>query len=152
MSPTSSPAPRSRLTAAVFAAAVAVAVVVLAGCGTPTPKQDDLAQALVDSGVAKPVADCAASALVRSLTPSELQELAERGGGGAPVDDPAKTDDSADKLAKAMTRCKELQLSTAPTTTTTAPGTGAGSGGAAAVTTTTGAPSDGAVINTTTAP
>jgi hypothetical protein len=109
--------PRPRRTLALLAGAAAVVSLVLTGCGTPTPKEADLTEALVDSGLSEPVAECASSALVESLTDGELQELAERGAGGAPVDDPARTDDSADKLAKAMTACKELVASSQPSTT-----------------------------------
>lgn len=105
-----------------MAASVLVgAVLLLASCGTPAPKQSDLTAALVDSGIPKPIATCTSKALVSSLTDAQLSELAERGAGGAPVDDTTRTDDSADKLAKAMSACRDELVATSPTSTTTSP-------------------------------
>ena len=101
---------------AVVALGIGVTVV-LVGCGSTPPKEQAIAAGLVDSGLSKKVADCTAKALVDSLTPSELAELAERGGGGAPVDDPKVTNDSSDKLNEALVECSALQQ--AATTSTT---------------------------------
>lgn len=115
----------------------------LAGCSSPAPSKSALSDALVDSGLSVKVADCTAAALTKSLTSAELAEITERGSGGAPVDDPKDPSDSADKLAKAMAVCRDLQLEEQPTTTTTA--AAGGSTTTAAVTPQT----DGAEFNTT---
>ena len=94
-------------------------MVVAAACATPTPKTDQLSAALVDSGLPKPVAHCTAAALTSSLSPGELRQLVDRGAGGAPVDDPAKKDEPADKLAVAMAKCRDLMQSTPTASTTT---------------------------------
>jgi hypothetical protein len=100
----------------------------VAACSTPAPPEKDLSAALVASGINKEVSACTAKALTTSLTPSELAEITERGAGGAPVDDPAKTGESADKLAAAMAKCRELQVAASPTTTTTLAPAGDGAG------------------------
>lgn len=110
--------PRS-LRDALLALLAAGLVVVAAACATPTPKTDQLSTALVDSGLSKPVAHCTAAALTSSLSPGELRQIADRGAGGAPVDDPAKKDEPADKLTAAMAKCRAL-LDSTPTTTTSA--------------------------------
>ncbi|HWJ96994.1 MAG TPA: hypothetical protein VNQ33_02475 [Acidimicrobiales bacterium] len=125
--PATSPATRQpRARRALAGLAVALTVLGAGACSSPAPSQRELTEALVDSGLSKKVADCAASALTDSLTKSELAELTERGAGGAPVDDPAKDDDSYDKLQKAMSACREIQAQAAPTTTV-APAAEAGS-------------------------
>lgn len=135
-------APSSRRTARRGVAAVAVAaiaLVALAGCSTPAPANDDIVDALVSSGLPEDVATCAADALTDTLTDDQLAELTERGGGGAPTDDPARTDDTADQLRDAMSRCRTLYdasttTTTAPagsTTTSVAPDDGGAGGGAA---------------------
>lgn len=123
---------------------LAAGLVGVAACSSPAPSKSELSEALVDSGLSEKVADCAASALTKSLTSSELAEITERGAGGAPVDDPKVTNDSADKLAKAMAACRELQIASQPTTTTTAP-----VGGASSTAPTAAPGTDGAEFNTT---
>jgi hypothetical protein len=124
---------------------LAAGLVGVAACSSPAPSKGELSEALVDSGLSQKVADCAASALTKSLTSSELAEITERGSGGAPVDNPKATNDSADKLAKAMAACRELQIASQPTTTTTTVPVGGGSSTAP-----TAAPgTDGAEFNTT---
>lgn len=115
----------------------------LAGCGGPAIKEPDLTAALVDSGIPPKTAACVSKALTRSLTADELTQLAERGGGGAPVDDPKVPDESADKLNAAMVKCREVLLVEQPTTTTTT--------ALESVTSTT-LPGDGAEFNTTSTP
>lgn len=122
--PVASSATRRLRTPRGVLAGLAVAVVLLgAGCSSPAPSQSELSEALVASGLPEKVADCTASALTKSLTANELAELTERGAGGAPVDDPNKTDDSYDKLQKAMVTCRELLVASEPTTTTSPPAT-----------------------------
>ena len=112
---------RTRARRRLGAAVALVALVATAGCSAPAPKQQDIADALVDSGISRRVADCTAKALTDSLSSSELAEIAERGGGGVPVDDPNKTGEGIDRLNEAMVRCRELQVASEPTTTTTTP-------------------------------
>lgn len=120
---------------------LALGLLVAAGCSAPAPDQQELSDALVDSGLTRKVADCTASALTRSLTSAELAEITERGSGGAPVDDPKVTGDSADKLSKAMTTCRDLQIASQPTTTLDPATT--------STTLTNGPATDGAEFNTT---
>lgn len=99
----------------------------LVGCTHPAPSERDLTAALQDSGLPKPVAACTSKALVGTLSDAELEEIANRGSGGAPVDDTDRTDDTADKLNQAMTKCQQLlteALATSSTTSTTTPGGG----------------------------
>jgi hypothetical protein len=105
-------------------------VVGAAACSAPAPKQQELADALVDSGLSRKVADCTAKALTGSLSSSELARIAERGPGGAPVDDPKRSGEHIDDLVEAMARCRDLQIASQPTTTatsTTAPTGGSSS-------------------------
>ena len=104
---------------ALAAVALTLTVAGAAGCSTPAPKEQELSDALVDSGFSPKVADCTAKALATSLSSSELAEIAERGSGGVPVDDPETSGENIDKLTEAMAKCRELQVATAPTTTTT---------------------------------
>ena len=117
--PVAVPASRRRAAVrrALGAAGVAAALLVVAGCSSPAPSQDELSAALVDSGLSTKVADCTAKALTESLPESQLAELNERGGGGAPVDDTKRDDDPYDELQKAMAACRELQTAEQPTTT-----------------------------------
>jgi hypothetical protein len=94
-------------------------VVVAAGCSTPAPKQQELADALVDSGLSRKVADCTAKAFTGTLSSSELSAIAERGAGGAPVDDPKQSGEDIDDLLAAMAKCRDLHIATQPTTTLT---------------------------------
>jgi hypothetical protein len=108
---------RLRARRALAGAAIVVGALGIGACSSPAPSQGDLSAALVDSGLSKKVADCASKALTESLTKNELAELTERGAGGAPVDDPKDTNDSYDKLQKAMAVCRDLQARAAPSTT-----------------------------------
>lgn len=132
---------RLRLAAGALAAVGAMA---LASCSAPAPTQTDIAAALVDSGMPRKTSDCVAKALTTSLSDAELQEIVERGAGGAPVDDPKVTGESADELSAAMVKCRELMLTESPTTTTTAP-----EAGATSTTLAISLPEDGPVFNTT---
>lgn len=139
--------------------ALAVAALVAVGfgaaaCSAPAPSRNELSEALVDSGLSRKVADCTADALTKSMSKSELAELTERGAGGAPVDDPKKSNDSYDKLQKSMSLCRDLQASLAATTTTAASG-GEGTGSSTTATIadgTGGAELNPASTTTTTAP
>lgn len=130
-----------------------VALMAMAGCSSPAPKQQDIADALVDSGLDRKVAECTAKALTDSLSSSELAEIAERGGGGVPVDDPKKAGEGIDRFNEAMARCRDLQIEIAPTTTTPVPSTTTVEAGGASTTVAPG--TDGAELNpasTTTIP
>lgn len=102
----------------------------LVACGADEPSKADLSDALADSGLSRKVSDCVAGAVLDTLSPDQVAELVERGAGGAPQDDPKRTDDTADKLRAAMAQCRTLQSEGAATstvpispldTTTTAP-------------------------------
>jgi hypothetical protein len=93
-------------------------VVGVAGCGADAPGREQLARSLADSGLPEDVAGCAADALADNLTEQQLLDIAERGGGGAPVDDPNRTDDPLDLVRAALAECR-TQLD--PTTTTSVP-------------------------------
>lgn len=86
-----------------------------ASCATPTPSRSELADALVDSGIPAPVARCTAEAITESFSDDQLARIVERGPGGAPADDPDRTDDAVDEVGLALAACR-AQL---PTTTTT---------------------------------
>lgn len=90
-----------------------------AACSTPTPSRSELADALVDSGIPAPVARCTAEAITESFDDDQLARIVERGPGGAPADDPDRTDDATDKVRDALAACR-AQL---PTTTTTSTAT-----------------------------
>jgi hypothetical protein len=150
---TASTTRRSRAGRLLAVVAVAVGLLVAStACSAPAPKQQELSDALVDSGISRKVADCTAKALTGSLSSSELSEIVERGPGGAPVDDPKKSNEPIDDLLAAMAKCRDLQIASQPTTTlvpsTTAPA------GASSSTVTPG--TDGAELNpastTTTSP
>ncbi len=94
-----------------------LSIVGAAGCSTPAPKEQDLSDALVDSGLSRKVSDCTAKALTGSLSSSELAEITERGAGGVPVDDPKKSGENIDDLTKALSTCRDLQVASQPTTT-----------------------------------
>ncbi|MCU1370605.1 MAG: hypothetical protein JWO77_1799 [Ilumatobacteraceae bacterium] len=116
--PTTASAPRrARLRRAAAGTVLVAGLLGAAACSTPAPSEEDLAAALMTSGISKKVSECTADALAKSLTPSELAEITERGAGGAPVDDPKQTDESADKLVAAMARCRDLQVAETPSTT-----------------------------------
>ena len=112
------PLPRRWLRRLVGGAVAVVVAVGVASCSTPAPSQDELTEALVASGLSEEVAECTAEALTASLSESELAAIAERGAGGAPVDDPKVEGESADELVAAMSACRELQIASQPTTTT----------------------------------
>lgn len=106
---------------AVAVALVAMGALGVAGCSSKAPANEEIVEALVTSGLPEDVATCAADALTDTLSEEQLAQLTERGGGGAPVDDPARTDDTADQLRDAMSRCRTLFESSTTTTTTTVP-------------------------------
>jgi hypothetical protein len=81
----------------------------LAACGAGAPSSGELADALVTSGLERPLAECAADALTTTLTEDELALLAERGPSGLPADDPERTDDASDQLRDAMSACRTAQ-------------------------------------------
>lgn len=83
-----------------------VLVVAVAGCGTKVPSEGELAEALARSGLSEAVADCAAEAIVSTLSDDELATLVDRGSGGLPKDDPTRTDDAADTLRTAVSDCR----------------------------------------------
>lgn len=98
-------------------AALGLLAVTASACAEPVPDRDELAEALQDSGLTASVARCTADAITESLSEDELAQIAERGPGGAPPDDPKRSDDPTDQVRDAMAACRaEL-----PTTTTTAP-------------------------------
>lgn len=101
--------------------ALALAVLV-AGCSGATPSRSELRDALAASGIPADVARCATDAIEDSLSTDEIAQIVERGSGGAPADDPDRTDDSSDRVRGALATCRE----TLPTTTlppaTTLPG------------------------------
>ena len=119
----------------------------LVGCSAPAPSQSDITSALVDSGLPPKTSACIAKAMTTTLSDAELQEIVERGAGGAPVDDPKVSGESADELSAAMVKCRELMLTEAPTTTTTAPSTP--EVGATSTTLAISLPEDGPVFDTT---
>jgi hypothetical protein len=91
-----------------------------AACAADPPGRDELARSLASSGLPEDVAGCAADALHDHLSTQELRDIAERGGGGAPVDDPERTDDAMDQVRTALAECRtKLE----PTTTTAVPPT-----------------------------
>ena len=145
--PTRPPASRALARRRTRLAAVALATVgafALGSCSAPAPSRSDIATALVDSGLPRKTSDCIAKALTTTLSDAELQEIVERGAGGAPVDDPKVSGESADELSAAMVKCRELMLTEAPTTTTTAP-----EAGSTSTTLAISLPEDGPVFNTT---
>jgi hypothetical protein len=95
---------------------VGAAAAVLAGCAEPAPGRDELRAALVRSGLSEEVASCTTDAVVDNLTEEQLADLALRGSGAAPVDDPERADDNADALRLAMDACRVLQAEAAPPT------------------------------------
>ncbi len=89
-----------------------------AACSTPAPSRSELADALVDSGIPAPVARCTAEAITESFDDDQLARIVERGPGGAPTDDPDRTDDAVDKVGLALAACRaQLPTTTAPSTT-----------------------------------
>lgn len=97
--------------------------VVTAACTTSAPSRDELVDALRTSGLSKAESTCAADAIVDNLTDDEVAEIVERGGGGAPRDDPKDDNDTMDKLRAALTVCRDQAAATSttiPTSSTTA--------------------------------
>jgi hypothetical protein len=90
-----------------------------AACGSDAPPRGEISSSLVKSGVPADVADCAAGALVDNLTDQQLADIAARGGGAAPADDPNRTDDPMDQLRAALEKCRAMLPTTTTTTTTT---------------------------------
>ena len=101
--------------------AVLAAVVLPKAFEHPVPSERELAAALQDSGIARAQARCVASAVYDSLDDDQLRDLIERGASGAPKDDPDREGDAADRLAKAMERCRQLDAADPPATSTTTP-------------------------------
>jgi hypothetical protein len=91
-------------------------VLTAVGCGTKAPSSPEVADALVTSGIERPVAECVADAVTTTLTDDELVTLVERGAGGAPRDDPSDPDDVADRLREAMATCRDLAARSAAET------------------------------------
>lgn len=119
-------------------ASLTAAALVLAGagCSSPPPDRAAVVQALRTSGVSAAQARCTTAAIYDNLTGQQVRQLVERGNGGTPKDDPARTDDALDKLNAAMAKCRAL---------TEAPTVGPAAGG---VTTTTGGASIGTAADT----
>ena len=95
-----------------------------AACSTSAPSRNELVDALRTSGLSKAESTCAADAIVDNLTDDEVAEIVERGGGGAPRDDPKDTNDTMDKLRAALTVCRDQAAATSttlPTSSTTTP-------------------------------
>lgn len=84
-------------------------------CSGPTPSRAELVDALRDSGVPTPVARCTADAITDKLSKDQVAQIVERGPGGAPADDPDRTDDPIDKVRAALAVCR----ADLPTSTTT---------------------------------
>lgn len=83
-----------------------------------------MVRALRTSGVPAAQAQCTADAIYDNLTDDQVRQLADRGNGGTPKDDPLRTDDALDKLNAAMATCRDV--GTATTTTVPATPTTAG--------------------------
>jgi hypothetical protein len=120
---------------------VVVAVTVAAAaCSAGAPSRDELVESLITSGLSESESTCAADAIVDNLTDDEIAQIVERGGGGAPRDDPQDADDTMDKLRAALNVCRDQ----AAATSTTVPGSSTTSTTVAATSTT-------APVSTTTA-
>lgn len=85
------------------------------GCAKSTPDRSEMVEALRTSGVPASEARCAVDAIFANLTNEQVRQLVERGAGGTPKDNPARTDDAYDKLTKAMTTCRDQALGAKPT-------------------------------------
>jgi len=126
----------------------AAMVLLLASCGGGAPGEQELADSLVDSGLSEQVATCAAEALFENMSSEEIDLVAERGGGGAPVDDPDRTDDTADKVREALVACQAL-IETTSTLPFEPPAPADPGAGPATTLPTSGPDPNGAVIDTT---
>ena len=115
---------------------VSAVLLVGAGCSSPPPDRAAVVRALRTSGIPAAQAKCTADAIYDSLTDQQVRQLAERGNGGTPKDDPARPDGALKKLNTAMAKCRTL--TEAPT----------GGPAAGEVTTTTGGASIGTVADT----
>ncbi|HEX2578733.1 MAG TPA: hypothetical protein VHK88_20485 [Aquihabitans sp.] len=118
--------PPSRHARPVLAALALAGIAALGGCSGGAPDRTELVEALETSGVPAAAARCTADALVDTLDDDQLALLAERGPGGAPRDDPDRTDDTSDRLREALTACREELPTTTGTSTTVTPTTTAG--------------------------
>ncbi|MBX3287108.1 MAG: hypothetical protein KF703_17300 [Actinobacteria bacterium] len=116
----------ARLVGAVLAV-VALGVGATA-CGTKPPSRQELVDSLVTSGLPKSESTCAADAIYDNLSSDEIAEIVERGGSGAPRDDPQDANDTMDKLRAALGVCRDQAAATSTTvpssstTSTTVPG------------------------------
>lgn len=112
------PTPFRRRTAAAALSLALGAALLLGACSSKAPSQPELVDALVTSGVPKSEATCAARAIDSTLTEEQIALIVERGGGGAPRDDPNTTTDPMDKVRAALTKCRDA-APPPPTTSTT---------------------------------
>lgn len=96
---------RHRTTALVLSAVLGLGALG-AGCSSG-PDHGEVVDALITSGLSEEQARCAADALFDELTEDELAQLADRGAGGAPVDDPDRADDAADRIRTALNACRD---------------------------------------------
>lgn len=104
---------RQRLIAATLSAGVVLAG---AACATEVPSQRDLADALFDSGLNRELADCAAEAVVGTLSEDELRLLVERGSGAPPEGE------SATQVREALEACRTAADQADAEATEAAPG------------------------------
>ena len=119
------PSHRSARVRRAIAGALVVAGMGLAAtaCSAGAPSRDELVESLITSGLSKAESTCAADAIVDNLTDDEVAEIVERGGGGAPRDDPEKADDTMDKLRAALAVCRDQAAATSTTTVPASPTT-----------------------------
>ncbi len=113
-----SPAPlnRRRVTGTV---AVAIAVLLglgMAACGADAPSRSELVQLFETSGIPAAQSRCAADAILDTLSTKQVESIVQRGSSGAPLDDPDRTDDAADKVRDALATCRaETPATVTPT-------------------------------------
>ena len=103
---------------AAFAVAVTLGAMAVLGACAKSPSDPQLVDALTKSGIPKAEATCASKAIHASLTKAEIEQIVERGSGGAPQDDPKRTDDSLDKVRAALTVCRDTAAALTTTTST----------------------------------
>ena len=78
----------------------------MSGCGASAPSRAELVRSLKRSGMPAAEASCAAGAIFATLSDKQVAEIVQRGGSGAPYDDPKRTDDDMDKVRAALTKCR----------------------------------------------
>lgn len=101
--------------ARVVLAGVAVACVVgLGGCGADVPSRGELVHALELTGISTEKAECAADAVLESLSDEQIALLVERGPAGAPRDDPDRSDDAHDRVRAALSECQQVDADVNP--------------------------------------